>query len=111
MHDLVALCARLDTGANFYFMTWGRVLNAVDSSSLERLVEDYGREMVPPGTEIVSIQVCSSLTEAAEAPLFYESFFEFCNDGVPYGSEYEAWRSTVEAELRAGRLISALGPF
>lgn len=111
MDDVVALRAVLSDGGEFFFMTWGRVISTVDREPLVEVISKAGRTMLPRGQEIVSLEVCDTLSEAAGAPLFYEAFFSFCAEPPPYEGDFKAWRARTAEEMRQGKHIYGMGSY
>jgi hypothetical protein len=105
--DIVAVEVETDGGSCF-FLTWGRIQNAVDPAPLEAVIMSVANRFSLPGTPL-GARVCVSLQEAREAPYFYECFFELCQRPIPFGDGYEEWRQERDERLRGGREISFAG--
>ena len=110
MEDLVAVELTTAEGRRCYFVTWGRVQDAVDPAPLEALILGVANHFALPGTPI-SARVCNSLQEAREAPLFFEALFDFSQRPIPFGDGYDGWRRRVDELMREGKEIYAVGPF
>jgi hypothetical protein len=108
MEDIVALRVVVDKGPNQYFLTWGRLLDRVETKSLEQLVGSHLSKFALGGPA-VSISVCDSLREAAGARYFYECFFAMCQKPIPFGDGYKRWAAQMLAKLKEGREIYYLG--
>jgi hypothetical protein len=109
VEDLVAVELRTKDGQLCYFLTWGRIQDAVDPAPLSELILSVADRFSVPGAP-VSARVCGSLQEARGAPLFFEALFEFAQRPIPFGSDYETWRSETDAKMRAGKEIYFAGP-
>jgi hypothetical protein len=110
MEDIVAVEVTTDTGAVTYFLTWGRIQDPVDPEPLESLIMSVVGKFKTPGSA-VSARVCGSLQEASSAPHFFESYFGFCQQPIPFGRGYGRWRSKMDNLMRGGREIAGVGPF
>ena len=108
MDDIVALRVVLDKGPNQYFLTWGRLLGAVETKALEELVGSQLSRFALPGPA-VSISVCDSLREASGARYFYECFFQMCQTRIPFGDGHKNWAAQILEQLKQGREIYYLG--
>ena len=104
----MALRVTTDTGAECFFMTWGRIQDPLDPSLLEAILLEKADSFHTPGVP-VQAQLCGTLQEARDAPHFYEGFFAFCQEAIPYGDGYEEWRAKMDERMRAGRDIYFLG--
>jgi hypothetical protein len=110
MEDVVAVALTSTDGSVCYFVTWGRVQDAVDPRPLENLILTVADQFAIPGTP-VSARLCDSLQDAREAPLFYEALFDFAQKPIPFGSGHEKWRRQTEKQMRRGKEIYFAGPF
>lgn len=110
MDDIVAVEVTTDTGAVTYFLTWGRIQDQVDTEPLESLVMSVVGKFATPGAG-VSARVCDSLQEASSAPYFFEHYFGFCQQLIPFGDGYDRWRSKMDELMRAGKEIAGVGPY
>lgn len=108
MEDIVAVRLNLDNGDARYFLTWGRLPEAVDPAPLERLVLNAATRFSLGGTP-VSAQLCATLQEAASEPYFFENFFKMCQRRIPFGPEYKAWAAETLQRLEAGKELYYLG--
>ena len=110
MDDIVAVEVQLADGRSRYFLTWGRIQHSVDPGAVCELVLAAAAGFVLGG-EPVDARLCASLREAADsnAPYFYECFFKFAQEPIPFGEGYEAWRHAKADAMRAGREIAYCG--
>ena len=108
MDDVVAVRVTLASGVSRYFVTWGRVQDAVDPTDLQDLVLERcaGFSL---GDVAVSAEVCASLQEASGEPYFFEALFSFSQLKIPYGDEYEKWWRETDGEMRRGKHLYFLG--
>ncbi len=112
MDDIVAVEVRLDTGESRFFLTWGRLHDPVNPEKLAAVVlkattiNRWGM-----GGEPVSARVRWSLHPATAAPYFYECFFKMCQQPIPYGDDYPAWRRRIMRRMREGKEIWYLGHY
>jgi len=105
MYDVIAVEVRLADGGFRYFVTWGRIQDAVDPDPVCRLALKAARGFSLGGGEPVSARVCGTLREAADspdAPYFYECFRSFCEKPIPFGRRYEKWRAARAREMENG---------
>jgi hypothetical protein len=108
MEDIVALKVVLEKVPNHYFLTWGRLLDPVETKGLEELIASHLSQFGLPGPP-VSISVCDSVREAAGARYFYECFFQMCQKPIPFGDAYGPWAAQMLEQLKQGREIYYLG--
>jgi hypothetical protein len=108
MEDIVALEVTLDTAEKRYFLTWGRVHNAVDPSPLEALMQRVSPTFALGGRP-VSSRLCASLQDAAGQPYFFECFFAMCQKKIPFGPGYADWAKKTQHAMNAGKEIYYLG--
>lgn len=109
MDTIVAVRASSPAHGGVYFLTWGRVQDAVDTAGIERVVSDY----VVRSTDlrdVEQIEVCASLGEAANAPFFFESFFDMSQRRRPEkGWQLALWRRRTAKRMARGQDIWFLG--
>ena len=111
MEDIVAVEVRLESGESRYFLTWGRIQDAVDPGPLEALVLRQCRKFALGGTPIAAC-LCPSLQEASKQPYFYECFFDMCQKITPFGPKYQQWRKRIAEAMEKGKGLWYLGkPF
>lgn len=108
MDDVIALRVVLDDGSSRYFLTWGRLSDAIDTGTVEEIVR-AALSRFSLGGRAASVTVCESLREAATAQYFYENFFRMSQERIPYGPGYQQWAESKLRDLRAGREIYYLG--
>lgn len=92
-----------------YFLTWGRVQDAVETERVEALVARYAKRVTPAKDTVVDVEVCKSLIEARDAPYFFEAFFELCQAKIPSGWLYPLWRRRLASRMERGQGIWFLG--
>lgn len=108
MEDVVAVRVNLGNGEVRYFLTWGRIPDAVDPAPLERLVLRTATTF-SLGGKAVSAHLCATLQEAASEPYFFESFFKMCQRRIPFGPDYSAWAAETLQRLEVGKEVYYLG--
>jgi hypothetical protein len=108
VEDLIAVRVSLESGEDRYFVTWGRIQDAVDPDPVAQLVLEFSTSCSLGGRP-VSAEVCQTLQEARDAPYFFEALFEFAQRPIPFGEHYDAWRSAKDALMRNGKEIYYLG--
>lgn len=108
MDDLVAVRVTLESGVHRYFVTWGRIQDAVDPTELERIVLDRCSGFSLGGTAVAA-ELCDSLQAAKGERYFFEALFEFGQRRIPFGEGYEAWRQDMDRAMRAGKQLYFLG--
>lgn len=96
MEDIVAIRVLDRSGRWRGYITWGRILDPVDTTWVEEIIR---RQCVSDPQEI---RVCESLSEVSKFKYFFEAIFSFANRGRPFGPEYKKWRSQREAEIEQG---------
>ncbi len=107
MEDIVAIKIIDDSENAHYFITWGRIFDAVDPESLLQAVAMHLSKF---GIKTFnSIELCSSLQEAANQTYFYEALFSFSQRKIRFGKNYESWRKKRKKKIRSGREIYYLG--
>lgn len=110
MEDLIAFRVVNGRGRSYYFITWGRIFDPVDPSSLFTVVRPHLTKF--QGIDRVrTLHLCATLKEASGAPLFYEALFDFAQRRIPYGAKsYPRWRAMVRRRIQQGKDIYGLGP-
>ncbi len=108
MDDVIAVRARTDEGQVRYWLTWGRLFDAVDP---EPMIAAVRPQLQWPGRrgQIVMVEICASLQEASDQPYFYEGLFWLSQTLIPFGDGYEAWTRVMRDRLAAGRELFYLG--
>jgi hypothetical protein len=96
MEDIVAVAVQLTNGQEVFFLTWGRIQDTVNPKPLAELILKQSHRFSLGGSAL-NARVCGSLQEAAGEPLFYEGFFSFCQQRIPYGSDYSEWRNQIQS--------------
>jgi hypothetical protein len=108
MENVIAIRAKTDQGQARYWLTWGRLFDAVDPEPMIAAVRPHLRWSDRHG-EIVEITVCRSLQEASTQPYFYEGLFWLGQTHIPPGDGYEDWKRTKRDRLADGRELFYLG--
>jgi hypothetical protein len=108
MDHLVAIAIELAGGAKRFYMTWGRIQHPVDPEPLEQLVLRYCVRNDLGGNPHKA-RMCQTLQEASHAPYFYEALFSFCQTRIPFGDQYESWRSERDERMQRGEELYYLG--
>ena len=108
MDDWVAVEVRTDTAQTGFFITWGRIQDAVDPGPLEGVILRAATRFQIGGKPL-SARVCSSLKDAASQPYFYEALLAIAQKPIPYGQGFEAWRRERAEAMNEGRDIYFLG--
>jgi hypothetical protein len=108
MDDVIAVRVLLESGDKRYFLTWGRVYDAVDSSAVEEAILRSASKFALGGSP-VSATVCESLGEAANQPFFYEAFFAMAHKPIPFGAGYTIWAGRMRKAIDRGKEIYYLG--
>ena len=108
MDDIVALKVVLADGQSRYLLTWGRLIDPVETKGLEELVRGHLPKFGLTG-EVMTISVCDSIREASGARYFYENFFQMCQKPIPFGDGQQQWASQMLEQLKQGREIYYLG--
>lgn len=108
MEDIVALEVALQSGVRRYFLTWGRLFDPVDPTSLIESARAHMSEQALGG-EIKSIRVCDTLQVARDQPYFFEALFALSQTKIPRGDGYEDWRGHMRERLKNGHELYFLG--
>jgi hypothetical protein len=109
--DVIAVRVDLANGARRFFLTFGRIQDAVHPSAVCQLVHAHARGYALGG-EPVSAMLCETLREAADtpdAPFFYEGFLSLGRTVIPFGEDLPDWRAQIAAEMHAGRHLYYCG--
>jgi hypothetical protein len=107
MEDLIALEVVDKKRGRAAFLTWGRLFDRVDTSQIEAVVTAAIKKF--GFSEILSIRVCDSLQEVASYRYFFEKFFLFSREPIPFGPKYKIWAAKKRRALKAGREIALIG--
>ena len=111
MDDVIAVEVTLDDEERRYFITWGRIQDAVDPGPVAEVVLSHAHQF-QLGAKAVSARVCESLREVAEsscAPYFFEALLRYPVTSIPFGSDYETWRQARSAAMSRGEEIFFCG--
>jgi hypothetical protein len=108
MENIVALRVRLANGQRRYFLTWGRVFDPIDPTSLIDAVWKHLPKYQLPA-KAVALDMCDSLQEAASQRYFFEAYLWFSHRPIPFGSRYAAWARATRLRILAGDDICYLG--
>jgi hypothetical protein len=109
--DVVAVEVELEDGSVRFFITWGRVQDAVDPGPVEALVLKHSSSYALGGAPRAA-RVCGALREAADsdaAPYFHECLMRFSRDSIPFGPNYQTWRAETGEAMRSGAQIAYCG--
>jgi hypothetical protein len=110
MDDIIAVAVTTDTDHVCFFVTWGRIQDAVDPKQVEAIVLKAAGGFATPGRP-VSARVCHSLQEASATPYFHEAMFSMGQTKIPFGIDtYKPWRQEIDTAMRAGKQIRFVGP-
>ena len=109
MHEIIAVRVRLDTGADRYFLTWGR-LGANDPwpGDIERAVLAAVEEWALDGNP-VDARVCDSLQEASHERFFYEGLTTMQGEVPLSERRFDAWAGRVSAAVLRGEELYYCG--
>ncbi len=110
MEDIIAVEVTTEDGHRAYFMTWGRIQDAVDPEPIERLMLKVADKFALGGVAS-SARLCDSLREARDAPYFYEALIAFAHQPIPFGPDYAKWRRRLQRRMRNGKDIYFMGPW
>lgn len=110
MEDIVAVRVTLDTNESRYFLTWGRIMGAVDPRPIEQVIRTSCKHVALGGTP-VHVQICDSLQDASHERYFYECFFQMCQKKIPFGPDYATWAAEMAEKMESGREIYYLGMY
>lgn len=108
MDDVVAVSVTLDSGELRYFMTWGRIQDTVDGEQVVALVARHAKKFGLSGV-VIGGELCASLRAAKDQPYFYESLLRFAREPIPFGPDYEKWRSAKASAMEVGKELYYLG--
>lgn len=103
MDDIVALAVEIESGEERFFLTWGRIQDAIDPKPLENLILKQAPRFAIGGKP-VNVRLCSSLREGSNEGGFYEMFFKMSQKKIPFGVDtYEPWRHEMDLLMRQGK--------
>ena len=108
MEEWVAVEVRTASGQSGFFVTWGRIQDALDPVPLETLVLQAAAN-VSMGSPPISARVCPSLSAAAALPYFFEGLLGMAGRPIPYGDGYETWKRERALAMAEGREIYFVG--
>jgi hypothetical protein len=108
MDDVIAIRTHTDEGQVRHWLTWGRLFDAIDPEPMLAAVRPHLRWSGQRG-EIVKVEICSTLQEAAAQPYFYEGLFRLSQTRIPFGDGYEGWKRVMRDRLAEGRELFYLG--
>lgn len=108
VEKVVVVAVELADGAERFFLTWGRIQDAIDDRPLAELVLRHAVAYDLGGSP-VSARVCRSLQEARDQPYFFEALFDFANEGIPSGPDFDDWRNAVARDMEQGKHLWYLG--
>jgi len=108
MDDIVAIKVRDSKAGVRYFITWGRIFDRVDPTSLELMVAKQASKFGL--RHLRTVVVCDSLQEASKARYFHEAVFRISQEKVPFGIRtYALWRDRMKRQMLAGRQLFYCG--
>ena len=108
MEDIVAVEVLLRNGRKRYFLTWGRVQDRVDGTTLEALVLTHATKFALGGPA-KKARLCPTLRSASRQPYFYEGLFQMAQQRIPLGNGYAAWKKRTDRRMRRGLDLYYLG--
>jgi hypothetical protein len=108
MENWVAVEVTTEQRKRYFFMTWGRIQDAVDPAPLEALVIQAAEHFSLDGRP-VKARVCLSLKEASQQPYFFEALLTFAQERIPFGEHYDEWRQRKHRAMSEGREFYFLG--
>jgi hypothetical protein len=108
VEDIVALRVALRQGGRRYFLTWGRLFDAVDGKELEQVVAK-NLHIFSLGGAPTTVQLCDSIQEASREPYFFEALWHLAQEKVPYGSGHKRWVNAKRKQLLQGKELYYLG--
>ena len=108
MEDIVAIRVKLASGGDRYFLTYGRVFDAVEAG---RMLDAVARNLhaFDLGGVPARVEQCHTLQEAKEQPYFFEAVISLAQNPIPFGAKYEAWRRKTAKEMERGKHLHYLG--
>jgi hypothetical protein len=108
MEDIVAVRVTLTSGRSRYFLTWGRIPEAIDPQPLLAIVRD-NLDRFDLGGEPKAVDLCPTLQEASGAPYFFEALFQMGQKPIPFGPGYKPWRKRMLLAIQSGSELYYLG--
>ena len=109
MDDFVAVCIKLKKGGVCYFLTYGRLFDAVDGSKLADIVLSHSASYALGG-EPIKAEVCYSLSDASKSPYFYEALLNLVRFGPPNKTaKYKTWKRIMTKAIKNGEMIMYCG--
>lgn len=110
MTPILAIKLTLQEDVTVFLLTWGEVPGYVDRSSVEKAAWDYVSTHGTLARRTIGVHVCRNVGEAADAPYFYESFFEMTSTRQPrtrWGRM--VWNRIMARGIANGRQFWLLG--
>lgn len=108
MEDIVAVRVTLTSGRSRYFLTWGRIPEAIDPQPLLAIVRD-NLHRFDLGGEPRAVDLCPSLQDASGAPYFFEALFQMGQKPIPFGPRYKSWSKRMLLAIQGGSELYYLG--
>jgi hypothetical protein len=107
MDDIVAIKVVDHAEKKHFFLTWGRVFDAIDEEPLLAAIE--ANLSMWGVRKARSLEVCDSLQEAASERYFFEAFFMMSQERIPFGPKYKSWQASKRKRIKKGEDIRYLG--
>ena len=106
MEDIVAIKVSDKTRGQVAFLAWGRVFDSTDPEPLKAAVA-YAAAKRCGLHEIVSIEICECLRDAAGHKYFFEALFALSGKSRPFGRRtYRVWAAKMRRGIRSGKELS-----
>ena len=109
MNEIIAIKLEDGKKGKAAFLTWGRVFDSIDTTSVERKIVDAAKKF--GFRDVKSVSVCDSLQGVSRYPFFYEALVSISWKPIPFGKKYKAWAAKKRREISAGKEIYFLGLF
>ena len=109
MENIVAVKVLDKTRGKVAFLTWGRVFDSTDPKPLMEAVAIAAAARFGLH-QIVSIEVCKCLQEAADHQYFFEALSTLSGKPIPLGrATYRSWSAKMRRGIKSGKELYLLG--
>jgi len=110
MTPILAIELTLQDDTTVFLLTRGGVPGYIDQSSVEQAAWDYVSKHGDLAGRTVGVHVCRNVGEAANAPYFYEAFYEMASTRQPRTRWGRAvWNRILARGIANGRQVWLLG--
>jgi len=110
LEDIIAIKISDKKRGKAAFLTWGRVFDPTDPEPLKVAVACAAAKRFG-FHDIISIEICESLQDAAGHKYFFEALFALGYKSMPFGRRsHKFWAAKMRRAIRSGKELHLLGP-